>query len=119
MGSQRSKVDDRHEGLVAFEITGPTYWHAKDEAAFFKWLRSIDGVVDVVGVSNRLKIIIDERSIAFEEIKSFVALFRRYDINRSALRKLLTPENTKWFCDPHAYWYDEVFSVAEQDIVSP
>jgi hypothetical protein len=25
----------------------------------------------------------------------------------------------KWFCDPQAYWYDEVFSVAEQDIVSP
>ncbi|MFX1678409.1 hypothetical protein PV762_04190 [Mitsuaria sp. CC2] len=94
---------------VLLEARGVRFYSQYDEAVFFKWLRDLPCVVNVEG--QGLTIFIACRSDAIDEdaLREILALFHRYGIEKRQLAQFDRAEFLKWFRNPVAYWYSEVF----------
>lgn len=87
------------------------YWSQGDEAAFFAWLKSVPGVVAVVGSSGELHIQLRSKHLSELGLRELIALYTRYDGNLSELAQFVTDANSAWFKAPNAVWHRAVFEV--------
>jgi len=83
-----------------------------DEAAFFAWLKSVPGVIAVVGSSRELQIQLRSKRLSQQGLRELIALYTRYDGNLSELAQFATEANSAWFKAPNAVWHRAVFGVA-------
>jgi hypothetical protein len=86
-----------------------TYYWQSDEAAFYRWLKSIPGVTDVVGKPKGLVVTLRSKRLSQTALRSLLALHFRYGLPMHALAQFETPENTSWFRAPKMYWHSRVF----------
>jgi hypothetical protein len=92
------------------------FYSAADEAAFFRFAESIDGIVSVHGIGD--SIVLDLASEPSEQaLRDLIALFERYRIIRAAqLVQFLSDSNKSWFADPQKFWYKNIFDDATRHI---
>lgn len=83
-----------------------------DEAAFFAWLKSVPGVIAVVGSGRELQIQLRSKRLSQQGLRELIALYTRYDGNLSELAQFATEANSAWFKAPNAVWHRAVFGVA-------
>ena len=83
-----------------------------DEAAFFAWLKSVPGVIAVVGSGRELQIQLRSKRLSQQGLRELIALYARYDGNLSELAQFATEANSAWFKAPNAVWHRAVFGVA-------
>jgi hypothetical protein len=79
-----------------------------DEDYFFEWLQSIPEVKDVVRVKTDLELTLADQ-VDDTSLRELLGLLKRYGLDMTPLRALLTPENEHWFAEKKAYWYRSVF----------
>jgi hypothetical protein len=92
------------------------FYSAADEAAFFRFAESIDGVVSVRGTAD--SIVLDLASEPSDQaLRDLIALFERYRISDAAqLTQFLSASNKSWFADPQKFWYKNIFNDATRHI---
>ena len=100
------------DGMVRLEAKSVRFFSQLDEEMFFSWLDSIDAIFDYTGVLESVFMWIDE--VSDEDLRSLIAFFHRYRIEKTQLAKLLTEENRDWFADPQMIWHREIFGVDEK-----
>ena len=92
------------------------FYSAADEAAFFRFAESIDGIASVRGSAD--SIVLDLASEPSEQaLRDLIALFERYHIPRvTQLAQFLSDSNKSWFADPQKFWYKNIFDDAARHI---
>jgi len=92
------------------------FYSAADEAAFFHFAESIDGVASVRGSAD--SIVLDLASEPSEQaLRDLIALFERYHITGAdQLAQFLSDSNKSWFADPKKFWYKSIFDDATRHI---
>jgi hypothetical protein len=85
------------------------FYSAADEAAFFRFAESIDGIAAVRGSAD--SIVLDLAAEPSEQaLRDLVALFERYHIRGATqLAQFLSDSNKSWFADPRKFWYKNIF----------
>lgn len=89
--------------------TGVLYGHPDDERAFFEWLQRIPCVKSALGSGEHGLVVRLKRRPSRSDLRSLLALCRRYVVNMRQLAKFETDSNRSWFRNPDSYWYDAVF----------
>ena len=89
-------------------VTGVTYYHSNDEAAFFEWLSRMICVESWYGEGRDLFIVLKRRPTKFD-LQELLAFFFRYDIDMVQLGRFETKSNRKWLRDPQKYWHGPLF----------
>jgi hypothetical protein len=79
-----------------------------DEAAFFRQLELNKGVRKVEGVADTLYLHVSA-ALAEQSLRDLLATFRRYKIRMGQLAQFSSDRNRRWFEDPDAYWFRDVF----------
>src|SRR5262245_39814694 len=95
--------------LVISQGSECPYWSQGDEAAFFRWLRSIPGVKSVKGQGIELIVSLRSSRISSLALRELLALHTRYNLPMQSLAQFETATNKKWFRSRKAYWYSRVF----------
>ena len=92
------------------------FYSAADEAAFFRFAESIDGIVGVRGVAD--SIVLDLASEPSEQaLRDLIALFERYHISGAGqLAHFLSDSNRSWFADTQKFWDKNIFDDAARHI---
>jgi len=85
------------------------YYSQRDEAAFFGWLQSIAGVVNVVGTNVGLEVTLRSKRLFEAALRELIAIHFRYGLPMQQLAQFETPQNSSWFRSPQAYWHAKVF----------
>jgi hypothetical protein len=85
------------------------YFSQSDEAAFFRWLESIPGVVRVVGTPEGLVVSLRSKRLSQVALRELLSLHFSYGLSMRELVQFETPQNQSWFRAPHMYWHEEVF----------
>ena len=88
-----------------------------DEDCFYHWLKSLDSLQELEilpgnplnGISNKILLSFHQEGIDDEDLKQLIGLLMRYQLDMSSLISLCTKSNEKWFKNPKAYWYCQVF----------
>lgn len=101
--------EPEHLSTLTFPCPAPFYCQL-DEAHFFKWLQSIDGVLQVRGVLRDLTVYLCVPNLSDAALIDLISLLQRYDVPMSSLRTQLTSKNEHWLKDPDAYWYEKIFA---------
>lgn len=88
----------------------PIFYCESDEDEFFRWLKGIPAIRDVIGTHEGLQLEIDEPidRLSFYEL---VGLMTRYGLDRKCLRPLCDAAIDPLFMDSKNYWFKSVFSV--------
>ena len=98
--------------LVIPQGGGLVYHSRRDEAAFFGWLKSIRGVVEVEGIGRQLVVTLRSQRLSDTTLKELIALHTRYRLPMHLLAQFETSKNRSWFRSRHAHWYRKVFGRA-------
>ncbi|AOT08746.1 hypothetical protein [Pseudoalteromonas luteoviolacea] len=86
-----------------------SYFSQGDETAFFNWLNSIESVVKVEGFGTELEVTVSSNNISDEELREFIAIFTRYDVELKQLRVFENSNNAEWFTQNKiAFWYKDL-----------
>jgi len=96
------------KGAVQITVSCPRFMSAKDEHAFFSWLRSLPSVRTVRGTGMDLRITVATRHLSQRDLRELLAIFHRYGVDKRVLAEFDRLE-LKWFRDPKAYWFAGVF----------
>jgi hypothetical protein len=88
------------------------YHSPRDEVAFFRWLKSIPGVVKVRGIERTLVVTLRSTRISDAALRELIGLHARYRLPMRSLAQFETPRNTSWFRNKEAFWYTRVFGRA-------
>jgi hypothetical protein len=80
-----------------------------DEAAFFSWLQSIPGVLEVRGQGRELHIRLRSKRLSNHALRELIALYWRYGGRLSELTTFENAANTSWLRAPGAFWYRKMF----------
>jgi len=88
---------------------GVIYYSLKEEDAFFEWVKSINCIDEISGARDELYLHVCAYEIHDENIHDLLGLFYRYKIDMKQLKRFLTDNNKKWFCDKKKFWYKKVF----------
>jgi hypothetical protein len=85
------------------------YLSSLDEDQFFLWLNKINCFDDISFSRDSIKITLASE-VDDDCLREITALFYRYKIDMTQLRKLLTEGNRHWFYEnKKAYWHRRVF----------
>lgn len=87
------------------------YLSQGDEAAFFAWLKSVPGVVSVLGCGRELHIQLRSKRLSQQGLRELIALYSRYGGNLNELAQFATEANFGWFKAPNAVWHRAVFGL--------
>ena len=92
------------------------FYSSADEAAFFRFAESIDGVTSIRGSAD--SIVLELAAEPSEQaLRDLIALFERYRVAGSAqLAQFLSDSNKSWFADPQKFWYKNIFDDATRHI---
>jgi hypothetical protein len=83
---------------------------AKDEDAFFWWLKRIPCIEKIDAVRDELYLHLVKRPLIDQDLRDLIGLFYRYKIDMKQLAQFLTKKNKKWFFDnPKGFWHRRVF----------
>jgi hypothetical protein len=96
--------------VLQIEATNLRYYSQHDEDVFFQWLDSIACVEGYRGHLRTLYIRIAEDILTEEEVREFVALYHRYNLDMTSLIALDLPRFASWFHDKTKFWHDKIFS---------
>lgn len=80
-----------------------------DEAAFFRWLSGIPGVLGVHGVGRELHIRLRSTRLSATALRELLALYIRFGGHLTELAVFANDSNRSWFCSPEADWHNAVF----------
>lgn len=86
-----------------------TFYSYKDEDAFFEWIKKIDIIDNFWGEGDTLYLDTACIDLGDEHLRDLIALFYRYNIRMSQLKRFMNKSNEEWFCDSKAFWYKKVF----------
>ena len=86
----------------------PAFYCHSDEDCFFRWLKSIEGVAEVIGAPEGLIVEFD-RLIDRDSFYELVGLLVRYGVQLTSLRAICESHPDPWFRDKSNYWYGGVF----------
>jgi hypothetical protein len=95
---------------VRIAVEGPWFFSAKDEESFYSWLNSIPSIVAVGGVGTIVELTLSTKRVPQSDLREILAIFHRYALDKRELAQLDRPQ-LRWFRDPKAYWYAEVFAL--------
>jgi hypothetical protein len=95
--------------LVTLTILEGLYYSQHDENVFYKWLKRVRSVVRLHGESDKLFIEVRADKFDQKDLREMLALFRRYNIDLTALANLEHDTNRPWLCDESKWWYPLVF----------
>jgi hypothetical protein len=87
--------------------TGVRYLHARDEAAFFAWLRKMPCVASFDGAGRDLFIQL-KRPPTDADLRELLGFFHRYAIDMRQLAQFASDKRT-WFSALDTYWHTQVF----------
>lgn len=95
-------------GNVEITISEPTpFFSQLDESNFFDWLQRTGAVEsierDQLGLRLALVCPLKEANL-----RDFIAVLMRYQVDMSPLRTLSSEDNKAWFEAPSAYWYESL-----------
>jgi hypothetical protein len=121
IGKQQFQYLDKKQGYVAvdglafafaplFLMELGAFYTEVDEAAFFDWLKAIEGVVGVEEKPYGVLVHLKTMPISDASLRDFIALHHRYRLPMQRLRLFKHDENAHWFCDKNADWYENVFT---------
>jgi two-component SAPR family response regulator len=96
--------------FVELITESPTFYSHMDEQTLFEWIQQIKPVHDVRGEISFLRIKIKLDDLDEEEFRELIAVFKRFGLRMSELKKLDTGSFSEWFRNPRAYWYEQVFN---------
>ena len=92
------------------------FYSPADEAAFFRFAKSIKAVRRIEGKCDSIVLHVAPR-ISHASLRDLLALFERYRIPRmSQLAQFLSSSNRSWFADPKKFWHKKVFTDATRRI---
>lgn len=66
------------------------------------------GYTSLQSTVKGIEIGLDERFLDEANFRDLLAIFKRYELDFSPLRQLITPEHESWIMNPHAFWYDKL-----------
>jgi hypothetical protein len=95
--------------MVYLVLKGPNYYSPADESFFLSWLKSIPGMIDVVGESHGLVVSFRSRRLSQSALQDLIGLHARYGLPMEGLAQFETPQNSSWFRAPEKYWHERVF----------
>ena len=84
------------------------FFSTGDEKAFFGFAEGIKAVREVSGEGDEILLQVVSRP-SEASLRDLTALFFRYDIEMSQLRRFCSPSNRHWFYDPRKFWFQKVF----------
>jgi hypothetical protein len=96
--------------LLIPQGTTSVYWSQQDETAFFRWLRSIPGVLGLEGVGQNLVVTLQSKRLSQEALQELIALHTRYNLPMRGLAQFENASNRPWFRSRKAHWYAKVFN---------
>ncbi|WP_334129354.1 hypothetical protein [Sneathiella sp.] len=99
-----SKIEE-----VELEAYSVMYFGPNDESAFFEWIEKIPSISNYFGEGRSLFMTVDMKKLNETDLRSIIALFHRYKIEKKQLKVFNTGKFSKWFSDPIQYWYEDVF----------
>jgi len=83
-----------------------TYYELKDEDVFYETLERLEAFVRF----EDFGIWLTSKEIPDDDLKGFLGLFYRYEMDMTLLAVFLTPENKPWFFDDkNTFWHKRVF----------
>ena len=88
---------------------GVRFYHVNDELLYLEWLRRISCVETIDGDGKFGLVVYLKRRPTNNDLRQFLAVFKRYGVNMRQLAKFETAANRSWFRDPRTYWYTAVF----------
>ena len=88
---------------------GVDFYHHADERAYFEWLERIPCVASVKGEGARGLVVKLKRRPGQDDLRQFLALAHRYNLDMRQFAKFENDTNRGWFRDPVMYWHDRVF----------
>jgi hypothetical protein len=86
-----------------------SFYSQIDEANFFRWLKSIGGVLSVTGYEAGLEVSLKSLKLSRSDLNELIAFHFRYGLPMKQLRIFKNARNSDWFENPSAYWFDKVF----------
>jgi hypothetical protein len=92
------------------------YFSPGDENAFFSWLQSIPGVVEVVGRGRELHIRLRSKRLSSQSLRELISLYWRYGGDMTELVQFANPTNESWLLAPEAYWHGKMFGKAKNAV---
>ncbi|HXW85764.1 MAG TPA: hypothetical protein VEK38_00325, partial [Candidatus Bathyarchaeia archaeon] len=81
----------------------------KDEELFFELIKKIECIEEISGKGKELYLHVCSDKIHDYDLHDIIGLFYRYKIDMAQLKRFLTDNNKKWFCDKNKFWYKKIF----------
>ncbi len=87
------------------------FYSKKDENVFFEWINKIDCIDSTSVHLNEFHLYMASDELEDDALRNLLALFYRYKLDMSQLKRFLTKDNKKWFFDKKypGYWNKKVF----------
>lgn len=87
-----------------FTLKEPRYFSYLDEVHFYDWLKSIEGVIDIVGGAEGLVVTVSENGLSRDGLYDLLAILTRYSLSIDPVSQIVGQSDVAWFNDPLAYW---------------
>jgi hypothetical protein len=81
-----------------------------DEEMFFTWIGKIPCIKSVKGEGKNLYATVNLEKLTQGCLREIIGLCERYQIDMGQLSMLKNSNNSSWFSNPNAYWYDKIFA---------
>lgn len=73
------------------------FFASHDEDAFFEWMKKLSCIIDFIGDRDVLYIYITNKKISDTELRSLIAMYRRYKMPLKQLEPLINDKNRDLF----------------------
>ena len=95
---------------IILECKKVTFYSQIDETQFFDWLDRVESIVDIRGMGDSIKLMVEE-PISDDGLRELLSVFHRYKVEKKQLRQFETNSNRHWFAkNVNAYWHKDVFA---------
>jgi hypothetical protein len=118
----KKKNIDNQDYSHVITIDQPIYNSHPDEQYFFKALKTIRSIKKMVGfntgtikrknyeyITTGLDLYLDKPYLSDNELRKFIAILMRYDIDMSVLQAQLHEKNAHWLKNPKMWWCKKIF----------
>ena len=85
------------------------YYSDLDKEGFFEWIKKIKSVVEMEKIDGELYLYFKSKRIPDKDLRSLIALFRRFKIDMKQLQLFLNERNKRWLRDGRGHWVELIF----------